>query len=102
MQLSMRSDTSSLINCLPTADPNFMSFITRTFLVSVLILASPFVGSAEPKKPASSALSPSDIFRSSNIWTIHLRFTPDEWEAMEPKQAARQQRGFGGNWLQGP
>jgi len=28
---------------------------------------------------------PSDIFRFTNVWTIHLSFTPEQWEAMEPK-----------------
>jgi spore coat protein H len=62
-----------------------------------------FVTAAEPeKKIGSSELTPDSIFRSSHIWTIQLSFTPEQWEAMEPKPAVRQPRRPGGNWLQGP
>lgn len=30
-------------------------------------------------------LKPSDLFLTTNIWTVHLQFTPEQWEAMEPK-----------------
>jgi hypothetical protein len=33
-----------------------------------------------------------DLFQIDKIWTVHLSFAPDQWEAMEPKQAG----GFGG------
>ena len=32
---------------------------------------------------------PSELFKATNVWTVHLRFTPDQWEAMEPKQNGR-------------
>ena len=57
----------------------------------------------EKKAIRTDQLSPAEIFQVTNIWTIHMRFTADQWEAMEPKQAAGPRRGFGsGNWLQGP
>ncbi len=28
---------------------------------------------------------PSDLYQTTNIWTVHLRFTTDQWDAMEPK-----------------
>jgi spore coat protein CotH len=30
---------------------------------------------------------PSDLFQLTKVWTIHLRFTPEQWQAMEPVQA---------------
>ncbi len=33
-------------------------------------------------------LKPSDLFQTTNIWTVHLQFTPNQWEAMEPKGGA--------------
>ena len=27
----------------------------------------------------------SDLFRTDKVWTLHLRFTPEQWAAMEPK-----------------
>ena len=35
------------------------------------------VASAEPARPA-------DLYQGTNIWTVRLRFTADQWEAMEP------------------
>lgn len=26
-----------------------------------------------------------DLYKTTHVWTLHLRFTPDQWEAMEPK-----------------
>ena len=28
-----------------------------------------------------------EFFRTTNVWVVHLRFTPDQWAAMEPAQA---------------
>lgn len=70
-------------------------------LLSVLSNAT----AAEESSAAGGAnsLRPSDIFRFTNVWAIHLSFTPDQWEAMEPKQQGGA-RGGGrrGSFLQGP
>lgn len=49
-------------------------------------------------------LRPSDIFDFTNVWTIHLIFTAEQWQAMEPKAGGRPQFGGGrrGSFLQGP
>lgn len=26
-----------------------------------------------------------DLFQTTNLWTVHFQFTPEEWESMEPK-----------------
>jgi hypothetical protein len=56
------------------------------------------------RKGSASGIGPSDVFRFTNVWTVHLTFTPEQWEAMEPKQGARPQfrPGGGGSFLQGP
>ncbi len=47
---------------------------------------------AEPgKEPAK----PSELFKGTNVWTVHFKFTSEEWEAMEPK-------GGGGGFFGGP
>jgi spore coat protein H len=52
--------------------------------------------------PANS-LGPGDIFQFTNVWTIHLTFTPEQWEAMEPKQGPRPPLGNRrASFLQGP
>jgi spore coat protein H len=71
-------------------------------------LAAVVVGlaSASPHASGASAvtgLKPSDIFQFTNVWTIHLRFTPKQWQAMEPRQAGGPSRGNRrGSFLQGP
>lgn len=54
-------------------------------------------------KVGASISGPTDVFRFTNVWTLHLTFTPEQWAAMEPKQGARPQfRPGGGSFLQGP
>jgi len=76
------------------------------YLAFVVFSAKAFAASAaEPgDKVSASSLTPGDIFRFTNIWQIHLTFTPEQWEAMEPKQQGRPQFGGGrrGSFLQGP
>jgi spore coat protein H len=47
-----------------------------------------------------SVLTPGSIFRGTNVWTIHLSFMAEQWDAMEPKRESRA-RGRG-SFLQGP
>ena len=51
-----------------------------------LLLAAP---AAPPSKSA-------ELFQTSKIWTIHLKWTAQQWEAMEPKGGQRGPGGFGG------
>lgn len=51
----------------------------------------------------TNSLRPIDIFRFTNVWTIHLSFTPEQWQALEPKPGGGPQRGGRrGSFLQGP
>jgi hypothetical protein len=31
--------------------------------------------------------SPAEFYVATNVWTVHLRFTPEQWAAMEPAQS---------------
>lgn len=54
-------------------------------------------------KAAVTGPKPGDVFLGTNIWTIHLTFTAEQWQAMEPKQGPRPSRPFGaGGMLLGP
>ena len=59
---------------------------------------------AEKTKAAKNNLKPADIFRGTNILTVRLTFTPEQWKAMEPRQGPRPARppGATGFSLQGP
>jgi hypothetical protein len=48
-------------------------------LAGGLVFASLWaIAAAEPMKPAH-------VFQGTNLWTVRLRFAPEQWEAMEPK-----------------
>lgn len=80
--------------------------------VTVINLATALLGWLACLSPAAesganggaSPIEPGAIFQFTNIWPVHLSFTSEQWEAMEPKQGGRPQfrpRGSG-SFLQGP
>jgi spore coat protein H len=75
------------------------------FTVTILSLLTQRTVAQELKSNSpSNDLRPSDIFQVTNVWTIHLKFTAEQWQAMEPKQGGPPQFGGGrrGSFLQGP
>jgi len=59
-------------------------------LAGALFIAALLCGAVALQRVSSSAFSsqPLDsdhIYNLTNVWTIHLKFAPDQWEAMEPK-----------------
>ena len=52
----------------------------------------------------ASVKDPGNVFQLTNIWNVHLTFTPDQWAKMEPEERSRTQpRSPGsGSFLQGP
>jgi spore coat protein H len=75
-----------------------------TIAVALLSVVSNGTAAQEPHDAGrTNSLRASEIFRFTNVWTIHLSFTPEQWQAMEPKQAGGPQRGGRrGSFLQGP
>src|SRR5439155_2597809 len=61
-------------------------------LISLLLIGTPTTWAV--KAPTRS----SDLFNLTNIWSVHLTFTPEQWEAMEPKSGG----GFFGGGPGGP
>jgi spore coat protein H len=51
--------------------------------------------------PAQQPDSPAGLFHPSRIWTVHLNFTADQWEAMEPQGEQGPGPGFGPGQDQG-
>lgn len=80
--------------------------ISILFAAAFLLSSSGPSAAAEPgRKGDASALTPAEIYRFTNIWTVHLSFTAEQWEAMEPKQAGGPPQWGGGrrrSFLQGP
>ena len=77
--------------------PQWMLVRVATALL-VLGICPPSLVAAEPEeKPPSKA---DEIFTTAKVWPIHLRFTAEEWTAMEPKQGGPAP--FGGGPPGGP
>ncbi|MHB8521350.1 MAG: CotH kinase family protein [Limisphaerales bacterium] len=36
-------------------------------------------------EPGKAPVQPSEIFKVTNVWTVHFTFTPEQWAAMEPE-----------------
>ncbi|HZR15700.1 MAG TPA: CotH kinase family protein [Verrucomicrobiae bacterium] len=53
--------------------------------------------------PASAGLpaKPADLFQTTNVWNIHLQFTPEQWQAIEPVETG-EMPGRGGMRFRGP
>lgn len=82
-----------------------MPLINRMFflgLSAVLVgfFSGPALAADSQVKGDGNILTPGSIFRATNVWTIHLSFTAEQWDAMEPKRVSRS-RGSG-SFLQGP
>src|SRR3954468_16546333 len=50
------------------------------------------VWAAHGKEPQPTT---ADLFTLTNIWTVHLKFTPEQWSAIEPKQSEGDGMRFG-------
>ena len=71
----------------------------RAVACIILSLAMSLIAqeAAKPSLPEK----PADLFQTTRVWNIHLTFTPEQWAALEPKQAERSP--FGGrNERRGP
>jgi spore coat protein CotH len=51
-------------------------------VLAVIIIAA---GGACAWSGSAQLASPSDLFQVTNIWTVHLKFTPEQWAELEPK-----------------
>lgn len=38
------------------------------------------------RQPAAALTNAATLFNPTRFWTVHLRFTPSQWEALEPRQ----------------
>jgi spore coat protein H len=56
-------------------------------------------GRAAVGPPPARPVKPADVFQTTNIWTVQLRFTAAQWDAMQPAQAPR---GLGGRGMLDP
>src|SRR3989442_7753097 len=93
----MNSDPFSTNHCLARAKGTRFSF--NTFLLglvaTVCVTPSLFNCRAADQTKVARIQTAKELFNGTNVWTVHFKFTPDQWEAMEPK-------GGGGGFFGGP
>jgi hypothetical protein len=53
-------------------------------MASIFLLTGIGMASGEPMAPRN----PVELFTETNIWKVHLQFSAEEWETMEPAQGA--------------
>src|SRR4051794_12701369 len=63
-----------------------------TLLIITLFPSVPAARADETDGPRTAA----ELYQLDKVWTIHLHFTPEQWDAMEPKGAGRGPGGPGG------
>lgn len=56
-----------------------------TLFIAALFCASVALQRVSPALSPGRSLDSDGVYNLTNIWTIHLTFAPDQWEAMEPK-----------------
>jgi len=62
-----------------------MVAFSSAFLIVVLLCGAAARQSVSPSEFSSQPVDSDHLYSLTNIWTIHLKFAPDQWEAMEPK-----------------
>jgi spore coat protein CotH len=63
-------------------------YFLATLTAFVLTISAASAAVPLPRKPG-------ELFEETKVWTIHLRFSPEEWAAMEPKGGPGQPGGGG-------
>ena len=84
-----------------------MAFFAGALLIVVLFCGAVALERVSSGASSSQILDSDHIYSLTNVWTIHLEFARDQWEAMEPKgggnpffggpQGGRQGGGGGAN-----
>src|SRR5881394_2446447 len=103
---SLRRDFTSMNpnfdrSCLPQARQAGPEKLLLTCLASVEFLWA-VLGSALSAQAADAGsvtrlpLEASGLYSLTNVWTVHLKFVPEQWAEMEPKEGGGPFGGFGG------
>jgi spore coat protein H len=62
-----------------------MAILTGAILIVLLFCGAEVLQRVSPGSFSNQPLDADHIYDLTNVWTIHLKFTPEQWEAMEPK-----------------
>jgi hypothetical protein len=95
------SDRGSLRVSFPTrvgVNWNAAAVIAGSVFIALLLCAAFLLQYVAPAGRQSAAMANARLFEFTNVFLVHLTFSPDQWEAMEPKGgfASFGPPGFGG------
>jgi hypothetical protein len=62
-----------------------LSLLAITQVFVTLLAAVCISATADGAGTAALPTEASGLYSLSNIWTVHLKFTPEQWTEMEPK-----------------
>lgn len=78
-----------------------MAVFGGALLILALWCGAAALQRASPRTSSGRLLDSDHIYNLTSVWTIHLQFAPDQWEAMEPKGGGNQFFGGGSAGRQG-
>ena len=73
-----------------------MAIFAGLLLIAALLAITAAMQRALPNAFPSRVWDSDQLYKTTSVWTIHLEFTPDQWEAMEPKGGLNPFGGPGG------
>src|SRR5262249_389068 len=82
---NLRLNSMNLTGSARKQKRSFLAVLAGSGLLLVLILAAFGIRNAYPDSPVASRIEAKGLYQLTNIWTVHLKFSPDQWEEMEPK-----------------
>lgn len=62
-----------------------MGIFAGVLLIAALLGAAAMLQRTLPSTFPSRVWDSDQLYKTTSVWTIHLKFAPDKWEAMEPK-----------------
>ncbi|MGO8927426.1 MAG: CotH kinase family protein [Limisphaerales bacterium] len=62
-----------------------VGMMAAAFLILVVLFGTVALQKSMPAAMSTVGLDSDRLYNLTNVWTVHLKFAPDQWEAMEPK-----------------
>jgi spore coat protein H len=73
-----------------------MGICAGVLLIAALLWAATALRRSLPSAYPSRVWDSDQLYKTTSVWTIHLKFAPDQWDAMGPKGGSNPFGGFGG------
>src|SRR5437867_3869675 len=85
IEMNMRTRRISYPSCFSHFSSRFVWLTSAGLAQLILLWTASALWGANAKASDSKDFKAAELFKVTNVWTVHLKFTPEQWEAMEPK-----------------